>query len=314
MTRLVPRLALSIALTLFLLLALVSPAVAAAPRDSLVVSAAWLAQHLEDPDLVLLQVGEHEAYAAAHIPGARYVAVDSDIAVSGPAGHGLTLEMPPPEVLHDRLAALGVTDKSRIVVYFDKEWFAAATRALFTLDYAGLGDRAMLLDGGIDAWIADGHAVTAKVDRAKTGSLSPLKIKPIVVDADFVRQHLRAPHFAVVDGRAAVFYDGVETGGMPGTKDKTGHIAGARSLPFSSVTDEQRHLRSAAELATLLAQAGVKPGDTVVGYCHVGLQATAMLFAARTLGYKVLLYDGSFEDWSRRDYPVDNPAAQGTTP
>ena len=56
-------------------------------------------------------------------------------------------------------------------------------------------------------------------------------------------------------------------------------------------------------------KAGVKPGDTVITYCHIGQQATAVLFAARTLGYKVMLYDGSFEDWSRRDLPVDNPSA-----
>jgi thiosulfate/3-mercaptopyruvate sulfurtransferase len=63
------------------------------------------------------------------------------------------------------------------------------------------------------------------------------------------------------------------------------------------------------QLATLFEKAGVKAGDTVIGYCHVGQQATAMLFAARTLGHPVLLYDGSFEDWSRHaDYPVENPA------
>ena len=60
----------------------------------------------------------------------------------------------------------------------------------------------------------------------------------------------------------------------------------------------------------LFADAGVKPGDTVVAYCHIGQQATAVLLAARTLGFKVLLYDGSFEDWSRKDYPVDNPGVE----
>jgi thiosulfate/3-mercaptopyruvate sulfurtransferase len=55
----------------------------------------------------------------------------------------------------------------------------------------------------------------------------------------------------------------------------------------------------------------VKPGDTVVGYCHIGQQATGMLFAARSLGHKVLLYDGSFEDWSAHaNYPVETGAAK----
>ena len=68
-------------------------------------------------------------------------------------------------------------------------------------------------------------------------------------------------------------------------------------------------LKSAADLEAIFTKAGVKPGDTVIGYCHIGLQATAMLLAARSLGHPVLLYDGSFEDWSRHsDYPVDNPA------
>ena len=68
-------------------------------------------------------------------------------------------------------------------------------------------------------------------------------------------------------------------------------------------------LKSDAELAAIFAKAGVKPNDTVIGYCHIGQQTTAMLFAARTLGHPVLLYDGSFEDWSRHtDYPVDNPS------
>ena len=67
--------------------------------------------------------------------------------------------------------------------------------------------------------------------------------------------------------------------------------------------------KTVVTLAALFKAAGVREGDTIIGYCHIGQQATAMLFAARTLGFTVLLYDGSFEDWSRQaDYPVDNPS------
>jgi thiosulfate/3-mercaptopyruvate sulfurtransferase len=70
-------------------------------------------------------------------------------------------------------------------------------------------------------------------------------------------------------------------------------------------------LKSPAELLELFTKAGVKAGDTVIGYCHIGMQTTAMLFAARTLGHKVLLYDGSFQDWYRHtEYPVVNPSAK----
>lgn len=284
-------------------------------EDALVVSTSWLAQHQKDPDLVLLQVGPKEAYAAGHIPGARYVDFTEDLAVSDRSEHGLTLEMPPVGVLHDRLAGFGVSDRSRVVVYCAKGWVSAATRVMFTLDYVGLGSRSMLLDGGLEAWQKDGRPLSTDVPAPVAGSLSPLHVKPIVVDAAFVLAHLKAPGFAVVDGRAAAFYDGVETGGAPEHRDKTGHIAGALSIPYNSLNDEQAFLRTRDELAKAFAQAGVRPNDTVVGYCHVGMQATEMLFAARLLGHPVLLYDGSFQDWSRHaDYPVINPRQQDAKP
>jgi thiosulfate/3-mercaptopyruvate sulfurtransferase len=133
-----------------------------------------------------------------------------------------------------------------------------------------------------------------------------LKLQPIVVDAEYVRANLNAPNTAIVDARGTEFYEGSQTGGSKERPHRAGHIAGARSVPFATLTDDTLMLRSPDELAAAFKSAGVKPGDTVVTYCHIGQQATATAFAARTLGYKVLLYDGSFEDWSRRaDYPVE---------
>ena len=92
---------------------------------------------------------------------------------------------------------------------------------------------------------------------------------------------------------------------------RTGHIAGAKSVPFTEITDDNLKLKSVPELNALFAKAGVKPGDTVVGYCHIGQQATGMLFAARLTGHPVLLYDGSFEDWSAHtSYPVETKATR----
>jgi thiosulfate/3-mercaptopyruvate sulfurtransferase len=281
---------------------------ASSPRDGLVVNAAWLAAHLHDPDLVLLHVGEKEGYAAAHIPGARF-AQQSDVALSDHGKDGLMLEMPPAEDLRHRLKALGISDQSRVVVYYGKDWVSPSTRIIFTLDYAGLGKRASLLDGGMDAWIRNGGAVTKEVPPARNGSLAPLKIRPLVVDAKFVRDHIAVPHYAIVDGRDAVYFDGVDTGEHMGEKQRTGHIASAHSIPYTSITDDSFNLKSPGELQALFTKAGVKAGDTVIGYCHIGQQTTAMLFAARTLGYPVLLYDGSMQDWSRHtEYPMENPA------
>ena len=288
-----------------------SPAAAASPRDSLVVSTAWLAQHLKDPDLVLLHVGDKGEYAAAHIPGARFVEM-RDLSVSDPsgAGNGLTLEMLSPEVLRERLSALGISDGSRIVVYFGKDWLSPSTRVIFTLDYAGLGERVSLLDGGQPAWVRDGQAVTAEVPESRPGTLSALKPRMTIVNADFVREHGKDKGLVILDARDAVFYDGTKSGGRRPDAPKFGHIPGAVSLPFSDTADDRVLLRSAGELQARFAAAGVKPGDTVVAYCHIGQQATAVVFAARTLGIKALLYDGSFEDWTKNpDAPLENPAA-----
>ncbi|MEO8499674.1 MAG: rhodanese-like domain-containing protein [Vicinamibacteria bacterium] len=291
----------------------VSRAVAASPRDSLVVPVAWLAQHLKDPDLVLLHVGDKAEYDASHIPGARFVTVRDLAAPMAAPGEGLTLEMPPADPLREKLSALGISDTSRVVVYFGKDWVSPSTRILFTLDYAGLGERASLLDGGQPAWVREGQGVTTLVPEVRPGVLSPLKVRATIVNADFVREHAASKGHVLIDARAPEFYDGASPGG-PKDARRSGHIVGAVSVPFADTTNDDLLLRSPAELQARFAKAGVKPGDTVIAYCHIGQQATAVVFAARTLGYTALLYDGSFEDWARHDYPIDNPAAPKTSP
>jgi thiosulfate/3-mercaptopyruvate sulfurtransferase len=149
----------------------------------------------------------------------------------------------------------------------------------------------------------------------KPGILSALTLRPIVVNKEYVRDNVGKPGQAVLDGRNAGFYDGVQTGGPKDHPHRTGHISGAGSVPFNETTDDALLLKAPDQLKALFTKGGVKSGDTVIGYCHLGQQATAMLFAARTLGYKVLLYDGSFEDWTRfLELPVVNPAAGAPAP
>jgi thiosulfate/3-mercaptopyruvate sulfurtransferase len=294
------------------LILLFAPALfGATPRESLLVDAAWLKQHVHDPNLVLLQVGDPASFEAAHIAGARKLTLQ-DIHVSDHSTpQGLILEMLPAEELRKRLEDLGISDGSRIVVYFGKDWVSPTTRILLTLQYAGLGARASMLDGGLPAWIRAGGAVTKEATVVKKGKLAPLHIQPLVVDGTTVRSRIGAKGYAIVDGRASVFYDGVEAGEDHGeVKERLGHVHGALSIPYTSITDDDLRIKPTAELRALFDKAGVKAGDTVIGYCHIGMQTTAMLLAARILGHDVLLYDGSFQDWWRHaDYPVDNPAA-----
>ena len=289
---------------------LVGPASAAPAPQLLLVDAAWLATHLDDPDLVLLHVGDADEYAAGHIAGARHVALD-DIAVSEHTREGLMLQMPAAEDLRERLQRLGISDASRIVVYWGSSWVSPATRVVFTLQHAGLGDRTSLLDGGMPAWQRAGHTLSRAVPAARRGSLAPLQMQDSIVDAGVVRANLATSGLRIVDGRAEAFYDGVAVGDSHGRAHRSGHIRGARSIPFTAITDERLQLRPLDELRALFTAAGVAPGDTVVAYCHIGQQATAVLFAARLLGHPVKLYDGSFEDWSRGD---DRPVARRVAP
>jgi thiosulfate/3-mercaptopyruvate sulfurtransferase len=277
----------------------------APPTAPVVVSTDWLAKHLNDPNLVLLHVGNRKEYDAGHIPGARYVTLDDVSVSSHDHDNGLMLEMPTPDSLRARLEALGISKDSRVIVYYVNDWVSPATRVIFTLDYAGLGAGSALLDGGMQAWKGEGRALSTAAPKQSRGQLAALNVKPIVVDASWVKSRLGSPNFHLIDGRAAAFYDGVEMGGS-----RKGHVAGAKSLPYTEIADDKLRLRSADELRALFARAGVSPGDTVVAYCHIGQQATAVLFAARSLGHPVLLYDGSYQDWSRRaDLPVEDPRA-----
>jgi len=293
-------------------LSVASTGAIADPRSDAVVDAQWLAAHVKDPDIVLLHVGDAGEYAAGHIPGARLVTLD-DVSVSEHTKTGLMLQMPADEDLRARLQKLGISDDSRIVVYYAKDWVSPSTRVVFTLQYAGLSEHTKLLDGGMGAWVRAGGALSKDAASTQPGKLSPLHVQPIVVDRDYVRAHLAAPGVTIVDGRATSYYDGVEVGGAHGQHDRVGHIKGARSIPFTEITDERLMLKSQTELRALFDRAGVAPDDTVVGYCHIGQQATAMLFAARLLGHPVLLYDGSFQDWSRGDdAPVEATVAKNT--
>jgi thiosulfate/3-mercaptopyruvate sulfurtransferase len=286
------------------LLAACSPSVSAADdakiQSSLIVSTEWLAKHLNDDSLVLLQVGDKDEYLASHIAGAQFI-TPADI--STPRGAGLTLELPSVEQLKATFEKLGVTDKSRIVVYFGKDWVTPTARVFMTLDYLGLGDRTSILDGGLPAWRTEGRAVTAELREPKRGSFTPRPNTKLVVDAAWVSANLNKPGVAILDARAAKFYTGAEAGQMP----RAGHIPGARNIPFSSVVEDTTNkFKSVAALRGLFDAAGVKQSDTVATYCHIGQQASLLYFVARYLGYEAHLYDGSFEDWSHRpELPVE---------
>src|ERR1043165_9094876 len=236
--------------------------VQASVRGSMIVTTEWLGKHLGDPSLVLLHVGDKKEYDAAHIPGAQLIQT-SDI--STPRGAGLILELPPLEQLKTTFEKFGVTDKSRIVVYFGKDWVTPTSRVYFTLDYLGLGDRTSILDGGMPAWVAENRPVTSEVRMPATGSFTPHPIPKLIVDAAWVSANLNKPGIAILDARDAKFYTGESAGNMP----RAGHIPGAKNIPFGSVVEDSNNkLKSEEALRQIFANAGVKRTDSVATYCH----------------------------------------------
>ncbi len=270
-------------------------------RESIVVSADWVAEHLNDDNLVLLHVGEDTAYQSEHVPGAHFVSfMDIWHEDSHGGGDNLVLELPEPDRFQAMLRGWGINDDSRIVVYWGSEWVTPAARTIFTLDWAGLGDRTVLMNGGIGAWKTAGHDVTTEVPRRGNGNVTVRPRDDLIVDAKWVQEYTTEPGYALVDARSQAVYDGIRE-----TRGRAGHIPGAGATPWTEFIDEEIMLRSAAEIEAVFAGAGVRDGDTVVVYCHIGQFATMAMFAARTLGYEVKLYDGAFQDWAQRDLPVE---------
>ena len=273
------------------------------PGAPVVVSTAWLAAHIDDSNLIIFHVGSSRRdYARGHIPGARLLWSSSLSTTT----EDLTLELPPEEQADSVLRNLGVSDGARIVLYFSNGNVTQTTRIFLTLEYLGLSGKVSVLDGGLDAWKAEGRTLTAEMRKHPLGSYVPRLHPEVVVDADWVVAHLRDRGVAIVDARGAQFYQG-HGGGMP----RAGHIPGAVNIPFSSLVDSTNRFKDKRELEKVFDGAGVKPGVTVVSYCHIGQQASLVYFVARYLGYDAHLYDGSFEDWSsREELPIVNPAEE----
>src|SRR5690348_5343506 len=266
------------------------------PREPVIVSAAWLARHTSERNVVVLAVLHAEdEFRRGHIPGARFIAY-GDITTTR---NGLTTELPDGARLRQIFESVGVTDDSRVVVYSDMPLMAS--RAFFSLEYLGQRHTA-ILDGGLTTWQAQGGRVVTDAPIIRQGRLTTPERPELLADGDWIRSRLRSPHVVFVDTRSDVEYRGAgERHGMP----SLGHIPGARQLQWQELfaDPDAGVFRDAAQLANIFG-ARAEHGDTVVTYCYVGYRASMTYLVARALGYEVKLYDGSYQDWSRRSLPL----------
>jgi thiosulfate/3-mercaptopyruvate sulfurtransferase len=272
--------------------------------DSILVSTDWLARHVNDPSVVVVEVVHAMGMTEDHggrIPGTR--ALDyMDITTTR---DGLGTELPDVAHLRDVFEKLGVSNATRVVLY--SQDLPMAARALFTLDYLGHG-RTSVLDGGLEKWRAEGRALSKDQPVVARGHLEPHPRPDVVATAPWIMDHLGKRGISLIDTRTDGEYVGAgERHGMP----SEGHIAGAHQLQWEQLLRDSTRpsFLDRDGLASLYA-ARVQPGDTVVTYCFVGYRASMTYLAARYLGYPVKLYDGSYQDWSRRGLPL----TRGNTP
>ena len=257
----------------------------------------WLEPRLADRSVVVVHVAQgRPEYDAGHLPGARFLPLPS-LSIQA---DGLTAQLAPVAQVDSVLESIGVSDGQHVVLYGQP---LTVARAFVTLERVGLRGQVSVLDGGLDQWREAGHPVSLDSVATARGSFTP-RIEDNVVDAAWISANGSKAGTKVLDARVPEFFLGLS----PGSTARPGHIPGASNVPYTSLTGELTTMRDQGKVRRLFAQAGVSQGDTVVTYCHIGMQASLLYLAARSLGIAARIYDGSWEDWAKRG---ELPAAFG---
>ena len=264
--------------------------------DPLIVDAAWLSAHLEDPNLRIIALQDDQDFANSHLPGA--VAVDWDklnIADTTEASV---------EAWRSAMAALftklGVTTGSTVVAYDPGTFYAA--RIWWVLDQIGLADK-HLLSGGLPGWTASGG-------KTETGAASPspaMSRLPVAAnDAGIARID---QVIAAVQDNSATFIDA-----RTPKEYAAGHLPGAINVPMLSnaVDGPIPYWKSPDALTKLYRDAGIDPAARVIPYCSTGVRSANTFLALKTIGHPdVALFTGSWNEWSAHP---NLPVTKGNQP
>ena len=262
--------------------------------DHNVVTPEWLEQNLDDPYVVVVEVGSAPLLDRRHIPGARFLAIETIVEHDGWPPD----ELPPVDELRKAMEYAGIGDDGRIVLYSSNPLYA--TRAWFTLDYLGHGDRTVILDGGYQRWIAERRPVATKRFAYLGKTFTPWPDQTRLVSHREMRRAVRSGA-VLIDARPVPEFYGLRRGR---SVVRRGHIPGAECQPWQSNL-HNGSFRPAATLEDLYARTIPDPDTRVIVYCRTGIEASMPYFVLRSLGYDVALYDGSFAEWARdRSAPV----------
>jgi len=257
-----------------------------------------LLESLNDPKLVLFDMRPPEAYANAHIPGAR----SFDI-----FGISLIDTRPQPLeaflwIIEHLIQARGVNADSTVVLYDDTAGMRSA-RLFWFLEYFGHSD-VHVLNGGFNAWTAAGLPVGHEAVIPKTGNFKMQRRPELLATADDVLAVLQSRDSVIVDTRS----DGEYTGEVVRSA-RGGAIPGAVHLEWTHNLDEKGFFKSAEELTQMYAERNIRREQDVVPYCQGGYRAAHTYLALRLIGYpRVRNYLGSWGEWGNRlDLPIEHP-------
>jgi thiosulfate/3-mercaptopyruvate sulfurtransferase len=265
-------------------------AVAAEAQDKpILVTAQWLHENLKDPKVVVLQSSFLKFdYDREHMEGARYL-WPGWLGPDSPEG---ALNVPDVQKANEILQELGISNDSHIILCHIRNEVSPVARIFLTLEHFGLKGRVSFLNGGLEAWKKEGYAVTKEVPAVKKGNIK-VKEGNLIVDKNYVLKTLKSDNALVVDARAQRFYDG-ETTGNP----RDGHITGAKNIPYGELIDANNFFKPTDQLSSYFEPVAPKEKE-LVAYCFIGQTASVVYMAGRMLGYKMKLYDGSMQEWSR---------------
>lgn len=275
------------------------------PQDDsrTLVSTDWLARHLRDPDLRLLDASwylpaqNREAkaeYQAAHIPGARFFDIDEISDQRSSLPH----MAPPPEKFMSRLRAMGVGDGHQVVVYDGAGIFSAA-RVWWTFRLMGKIDVAVL-DGGFPKWTAEGREIEDMPPVVRDRHMTVSRQNQLVKDVTQVAHAAKLGEAEILDARSAARFRGETPEPRAGLR--AGHIPGSRNIPFSEVLNADGTLKSPAALKQVFEAAGVDLKKPAITTCGSGVTAAILSLALERIGHRNhSLYDGSWAEWGMYD-------------
>jgi thiosulfate/3-mercaptopyruvate sulfurtransferase len=266
------------------------------------VSAEWLSQHLDDPQVAIAdcrfsladpELGQHQ-YQAAHLPGAYYFDLNRDLSGSVEQ-HGGRHPLPNPMVLAAKLAKAGINSGNNqeptLLVVYDDSRLSFAARCWWLLHYLG-HDRVAVLDGGFSNWQLAGYPVTKTVPLSKLGHFVPQIRSNRVVDIETVKALKDLPEVALVDSRESERYYGEREPIDP----IAGHIPGAVNYPWQDVTDTQGYIRPKIEQQKRWEP--LMSYQEMFVYCGSGVTACVNLLSLELAGISTAkLYAGSWSDW-----------------